>query len=64
MDFVLIALEELADNIEEKLRYNALSHRLSKLEPDDFNTFMQEKDSKSTNTEIDHLAQMKQATQG
>ncbi len=68
MDFVLIALEEIADYIEEKIRYNALSHRLSKLEEKEFTEFMKEiepkKNGKSETVEVDHLAQIKQALQG
>lgn len=66
MDFVSIVLEEIADDINDKLRYNALSTRLSKLEPDDFMKFMKdnETEDKTEKVVIDHEAQMRQAMQG
>ena len=64
----MIALEEIADNIEEKIRYNSLSHRLSKLEEKEFTKFMEDIEPKVNGKKelvnVDHLAQMKQATQG
>ena len=64
MDFVRVCLDELYDNIQEKLRYNSLSTRLSKLEHDDFQKYMKEvepKSNKSRIIEVDHEAQMRQA---
>lgn len=64
MNFVTVCLDELSDNIEEKIRYNSLSSRLANLEVDDFNKFMKEiepKSKKPLKVEVDHLAQMKQA---
>jgi len=68
LTFVTVALNEIADDIEEKIRYNALSTRLSKLDPDEFNKFMKEIEPKQKGKQetivVDHVAQMKQATQG
>ena len=64
MTFVVICLQELSDDIEEKIRYNSLSSRLSQLEADEFAKFMQEiepKSSKPKKVVVDHLSQMKQA---
>jgi ERCC4-related helicase len=66
MNFVEVCLNELYDNIESELRYNALSSRLSKLEDDDFSKFMSEIEPKKVNkiSNIDHEAQIKQLLQG
>ena len=67
LDFVKICLTEIADDIEEKLRYNSLSTRLAKLEPDEFGKFMKEiadDDGTVEPIHIDHEAQMKQFLQG
>ena len=66
LDFVKICLTEIADDIEEKLRYNSLSTRLAKLEPDEFGKFMKEIEDTGdvVPMTIDHEAQMKQFLQG
>lgn len=66
MSFVKFALDEIADDIDEKLRYNALSTRLSKLDNDEFSKFMKETEPKDKTEKlvIDHEAQMRQAMQG
>ncbi len=65
MSFIVIALEELNDFLEENLRYNAISSRVAQATEEDFVEFM--KDKKETNSkplEIDHEAQMRQFMQG
>jgi hypothetical protein len=49
--------------ISEQIRYNSLSHRLSKLENKEFDEFMKidEDKKKPTTVEIDHEAQMREA---
>ena len=69
MNFVEICLLEIADNIEENLRYNSLSTRLSNLDDKSFQDFMKEpikskSSSKSKKIEVDHEAQMRQFMQG
>lgn len=63
MSFFKIALEEFNDYISENIRYNALSHRLSKLEQDDFDKFMNEGLENEVESEplvIDHEANIRQ----
>jgi len=66
MDFIKVCLEELGDSLEEYLRYNALSTRLSKLENDDFKKFMNSGETISDDTPIavDHEAQLKEFLNG
>ena len=67
MTFINTALEEIFDANQEELRYNALSHRASKLEEKDFSDFMKEGEPKSGKQpvlEVDHEAQMKQFKKG
>lgn len=66
MSFFNIAIEELFDSISETIRYNALSHRASNLEGDEFTKFMRDGDKKrdTTPVEIDHEAQMREASKG
>jgi len=63
INFFYISLEEISDSIEDIIRYNSLAHRVSKLDPSDYEKFMNtsanDKTSKKTVT-VDHEAQMKQ----
>lgn len=64
MGFFYIALEEIYDNVSEQIRYNSLSHRLSKLENVDFEKFMKDDDEPNTKPKkivVDHASQMKKA---
>ena len=59
--FFNTALEELNDYYSEQIRYNALSHRVSKLDQQDFDKFMREDDdqpNKPKKIVVDHQAQM------
>ena len=62
MDFFYISLEEIDDNLSEQIRYNSLSHRLSKLEQKDFDSMMNDgsdkKKTKKAPIVVDHEAQM------
>ena len=59
MGFFYEALVELADHISETRRYNALSHRLSKLEGDDFEKMMSEGQESKPTPVVDHEAQIR-----
>ncbi len=64
MNFFYVCIEELSDYVSETIRYNALSHRLSKLEPQEFDKMMAEPTSQSGDAPkvvVDHEAQMKKA---
>ena len=63
MGFFYTALEELNDHNSETIRYNALAHRFSKLENNDFDKFMSEGDTDKPKkpVKVDHLAQMQMA---
>jgi hypothetical protein len=64
MSFFKICLEELFDHVSDNIRYNAISHRASKMEAQDFEKFMADYDSDRGSDkpiEIDHEAQIKMA---
>jgi len=44
MNFFETCLVELNDHVSEELRYNAISHRASKLDVPDFEKFMRDSD--------------------
>jgi len=59
MGFFKLCLDEYNDYVSDNIRYNSLSHRLSKLEEKDFTKFLNvdESDTK-TPSEVDHEAQL------
>ena len=60
INFFYTALEELGDSTQEIIRYNALSHRLSKLENKDFDKFYKADDKpKKAPLVVDHEATMR-----
>jgi hypothetical protein len=63
---VRVVLDEINDYLEEKIRYNAISHRASNLEGKEFEDFLKVVEPKPSKKkiEIDHEAQMRQAQQG
>ena len=63
MDFVKVCLDEIGDNIEDNLRYNALASRLSQLEVDEFTKFMKSGETLDK-VEVDHEAQLKEFLNG
>ncbi len=64
MNFFETSLHELDEYVSEQIRYNALSTRLSKLEQDDFDKFMENDEKSVKSNEPDHEAQIKMAQQG
>ena len=64
MSFVLTALDEIHDSLEEKIRHNAIASRMANLESEDFKKFVLESDEKKSPAKIDHEAQLKQFLQG
>ena len=64
MNFITVCLDELGDSIEDYLRYNAISTRLSNLEEKDFNEFINSGVEKPTPIVVDHEAQMKEFLKG
>jgi len=64
MSFVMICLEEINDNIEENLRYNAISSRVAQASEEDFAEFMKLGDDSKSNLVVDHESQMRQFLQG
>jgi len=63
MNFIEICLEEIGDTLSDQIRYNAIAHRMSKLEGAEFEKMV--RDDQPTGTRepivVDHEAQMKQA---
>lgn len=64
MPFIMVCLEEINDNIEENLRYNAISSRVANANEEDFAEFMKIGDDAQSNLVVDHEAQMRQFLQG
>lgn len=62
MNFVEICLEEMGDAISDAIRYNALAHRLSKLDDNAFQKVTQPVTSggKKAPIVVDHEAQMRE----
>jgi len=63
MSFVSVVLEELNDEIEAKIKYNAIAHRVSRLENDEFQKYIKENET-SKKIVVDHEEQLKQYKQG
>ncbi len=61
VNFFNTCLEELYDSNNETLKANSLSHRLSKLDVNEYNTFMKSGDDIPKKIEVDHEAQMKRS---
>ena len=60
----MLCLEELEDSISENIRYNAISHRMSKVDTNDFQKFLDEMKSDTEKAQpivVDHEAQIKMA---
>ena len=59
--FFRTCIDELQDHITETIRYNALSHRLSKLDTDEFDKMMNEDvKEKGLPIVVDHEANIRQ----
>ncbi len=56
----MIALEELDSHISESIKYNALSHRLSKMDEKDFDKMMKDGEDLAPIV-VDHEAQIREA---
>lgn len=61
--FVDIALEEINDSLSDTIRYNAISHKGSKLEGKEFTDFVKDETEELNKPPmvVDHEAQMTQA---